>query len=190
MFLVFTIQIFICFSTQIYPYFVFFWDAILSNLKKVPLLLIYRNIIFTHCFCILHVCQTFLLHCTAFWWTPSFPCTLFIIFSIWMSSFSYLWHLVVQSLRMKRHLVQCLNKESKHSYFVAEIKYLKWHYFFLKCLVQFISEAVWVCCFCGKVLNYTFNLLNRDRTIQIILFLLSELWQFCFHRISLFGQGC
>ena len=39
-------------------------------------------------------------------------------------------------------------------------------YFFLNCLVEFTSEAVWVCSFfCGKVFNYKFNFFTRYRAI-------------------------
>ena len=45
--------------------------------------------------------------------------------------------------------------------FLEEFVY-NWYYFFLKCLVEFTSEATWAWIFlCGKYFDYNFNVSNR-----------------------------
>lgn len=54
-----------------------------------------------------------------------------------------------------------------------------WYYFFLTCLVEFTSESIWAWSFlCGKFFNYKFNFFIWYRSIQVMYFLVSELWHF------------
>ena len=52
------------------------------------------------------------------------------------------------------------------SFFLEEVV-KNWYNFFLKCLVEFISEPLWAFCFL-KVVNYRLNLFRRCRPIQIV----------------------
>ena len=59
--------------------------------------------------------------------------------------------------------------------------------FFLKCLVEFTSEAIWSWTFLvGKIFDYWFSLLTSCSSIQILHFFLSQFWLIkCFRNLSI-----
>lgn len=75
--------------------------------------------------------------------------------------------------------IEQVEKYSFRFHFLEEFV-SNWYYFFLTCLVEFTSESIWAWSFlCGKFFNYKFNFFIWYRSIQVMYFLVSELWHFC-----------